>query len=197
MGGENLPPWMLEETFLGGFSGLYAPLCRSGSRKDRSAGAAERGGVNVHRLSGPTPGQVALQVGPVFTCLLSQVAQTGAPFLSSRAGGGGGDGGGGGWGALVQSMSPAPAPCMHAPQLDAPYGGGVSSTQQQTRQEGKILWKGAWAHHAWEPGLVHLWVRQVCTRHPAPPPPHTILLSPKVSWLEGHLGGILLTSFPF
>lgn len=41
--------------------------------------------MNVHSLSGPTPGQVALQVGPVFTCLLSQVAQTRAPFLSCGA----------------------------------------------------------------------------------------------------------------
>lgn len=41
--------------------------------------------ANVHRLSVPTPGQVVLQVGPVFTCLLSQVAQTRASFLSCRA----------------------------------------------------------------------------------------------------------------
>ena len=44
--------------------------------------------ANVHRLSVPTPGQVVLQVGPVFTCLLSQVAQTQAPFLSCRDRGG-------------------------------------------------------------------------------------------------------------
>lgn len=93
---ENLPPRRLEESLLGGFSGRSAPLFGSGFRRDGSAGAGEGAGevnhrrrpgreANVHRVSGPTPGQVALQVGPVFTCLLSQVAQTQAPFLSSGA----------------------------------------------------------------------------------------------------------------
>lgn len=93
---ENLPPRRLEESLLGGFSGRSAPLFGSGFRRDGSAGAGEGAGevnhrrrpgreANVHRVSGPTPGQVALQVGPVFTCLLSQVAQTRAPFLSSGA----------------------------------------------------------------------------------------------------------------
>lgn len=84
--------------------------------------------MNVHRLSGPTPGQVALQVGPVFTCLLSQVAQTRAPFLSSGACGRP-------WCALRPSFSFAPQRSFTVP----PAGGGVRSKTQETRQERKIL----------------------------------------------------------
>lgn len=82
--------------------------------------------MNVHRLSGPTPGQVALQVGPVFTCLLSQVAQTRAPFLSSGA-----------WGALMLLASPSSS-IFPTPQLYAPcWGRGeVYTAAKMERKEG-------------------------------------------------------------
>lgn len=77
-------------------------------------------GVNVHRLSVPTRGQVALQGGPVFTCLLSQVAQTRGPFRSSGPGAGPG-------------VPDGPHP--HFPTLRpyAPCWGSRRSKQQQTR----------------------------------------------------------------
>lgn len=81
-------------------------------------------GVNVHRLSVPTRRQVALQGGPVFTCLLSQVAQTRAPFRSAEPGGGPG-------------VSGLPHP--HFPTL-RPYapcwGRGRSKQGKPGRQEG-------------------------------------------------------------
>lgn len=81
-------------------------------------------GVNVHRLSVPTPGQVALQGGPVFTCLLSQVAQTRAPFRSSEPGGGPG----------VPGL-----PHPHSPPPHAACWGRGRSKQQQTRHRKVIL----------------------------------------------------------
>lgn len=83
--------------------------------------------MNVHRLSGPTPEQVALQVGPVFTCLLSQVAQTRAPFLNS-----------GTWGRPWCSLRPSFSFSPHR-RFTPPVGGGVRSKRHQTGQERKIL----------------------------------------------------------
>lgn len=83
--------------------------------------------ANVHRLSVPTPGQVVLQVGPVFTCLLSQVAQTRAPFLSCGA-----------RGAALAHPGPqslAPALCAAGRPL---LGEGCALNSRNPRREGPL-----------------------------------------------------------
>lgn len=66
----------------GGPAGLPGPAWRNLSPGPAAGGAVctseqEAGGeVRVHRLSGCTSGQVPSRSGGVFTCLLSQVAQT-------------------------------------------------------------------------------------------------------------------------
>lgn len=139
--------------------------------------------MNVHRLSGPTPGQVALQVGPVFTCLLSQVAQTPAPFWSSGAWGRP-------WCAVRSQLLTSP----HR-GFTPPVGGGVRSKQQQTRQKryfGKVR-RGPCTPHYWNTDSVGLWMKWACWGGIELSPPPLYL----GSVIQGHLGGTLLTSFPF
>lgn len=158
-------------------------------RLERAAGARNnrqrpRRGAECTQAKWPTPGQVALQVGPVFTCLLSQVAQTRTPFRSSGA-----------WGRLWCAVG---SQLLTSPHRDfpPPVGGGVGSERQQTRPDRKILWEreerpghtpvlGAWLGGPAGAGGVLRWN--------AAPPPTSL---PRF-WAAGPLGRRSAHTLPF
>lgn len=91
--------------------------------------------------------------------------------------------------ALVRGAFPASH--FTTPRLYAPCWGGVKSKQQQTRQKryfGKVR-RGPCTPHYWEPDSVGLWMKGALSSVPPP-----LYLD---SVIQGHLGGTLLTSFPF